>query len=342
MISNNFYEILEQRLKYKMDFCTFRQKNIFNHSITDQNSCNIYTSTTIYQQIKINKNHTYQFIFIFSTTISIYISPNVNYIYKNKKNKTQKLYNKFSYCIPHRNSHGISTYPNYRIPSAQHLFLKRRRRVIGPPPPLPIYNVEHKLDPRHPVPGDRAAYWSSQIRLVIFRKGLDIPRERNESVVITSSLRPLCLPAAIFERYSPARSYITVLVPVPTCCVRTCYTYTRGKHTTELGREKETHGKRTCVSRTQGATCDGLYYSASLPVNSLFFFFSLRSAPGATLLLPGRVTSNDAGSHYHPYLRGFIAPSAQPSSYFPSYPAYIYMYIYVARNTCRGPIAAFP
>lgn len=72
-------------------------------------------------------------------------------------------------------------------------------------------------------------------------------------------------------------------------------------------------------------TCDGRFIPVSPPVNSFLFSFFPRSAPGATLLLPGRVTSNDAGSHYHPYLRGFIAPSAQPSSHFPSYPAYIYI-----------------
>lgn len=84
-----------------------------------------------------------------------------------------------------------------------------------------------------------------------------------------------------------------------------------------------------CVS--YGATCDGLY-SIRPPVNSFF----PRAAPGATLLLPGRVTSHAAGSHYHPYLRGFIAPSAQPSSYFPSYPGYIY--IGGARIVSRRPI----
>lgn len=77
-----------------------------------------------------------------------------------------------------------------------------------------------------------------------------------------------------------------------------------------------------CLSCT---TCDGRFIPVSPPVNSFLFSFFPRSAPGATLLLPGRVTSNDAGSHYHPYLRGFIAPSAQPSSHFPSYPAYIYI-----------------
>lgn len=76
--------------------------------------------------------------------------------------------------------------------------------------------------------------------------------------------------------------------------------------------------KSACVARR--ATCDGLN-SIRLHVKRFF----PRSAPGATLLLPGRVTSLVAGSHYHPYLRGFIAPSAQPSSYFPSYPRYIYI-----------------
>lgn len=35
-----------------------------------------------------------------------------------------------------------------------------------------------------------------------------------------------------------------------------------------------------------------------------------------------------AGSHYHPYLRGSIAAPAQPSSYFPSCPFYIYIGVY--------------
>lgn len=100
------------------------------------------------------------------------------------------------------------------------------------------------------------------------------------------------------------------------------YVYIRAD-SKQRGRERDTRRAHVCLSLVQRVMD---FTPVSPPVNSfLFSFFFPRSAPGATLLLPGRVTSNDAGSHYHPYLRGFIAPSAQPSSHFPSYPAYIYI-----------------